>query len=283
MPSFSQRNMFDVLDIEDGPDYEEVVEVYVYCTRATLTNRIPEETQPVASEPAPVSKSAKKRAARTARLAAEAEKKAVTANGKSSNDDAQPAASPAQEDAKPKSQPAAVKAATKGASPDNTAKEAPAAAASSKVDQTPAASRNDAKVASSKSSPPTSSFKPDLPADLPTRTAEELPANRKRKTPVDFSPSGPGSALTPTSPSKNSVKFEDGIIPGEGAEGEKTITPRSDKPAAEILAPTAPPKKQNFIERTVWTFIMIFGFIGKRCGLGAEAYHQLSCAWVTLT
>lgn len=29
MPSFSQRNMFDVLDIEDGPDYEEVVEEQV--------------------------------------------------------------------------------------------------------------------------------------------------------------------------------------------------------------------------------------------------------------
>lgn len=30
MPSFTQRNMFDVLDIEDGPDYEEVVEEYVF-------------------------------------------------------------------------------------------------------------------------------------------------------------------------------------------------------------------------------------------------------------
>lgn len=34
MSSFSQRNMFDVLDIEDGPDYEEVVEEYVYCALA---------------------------------------------------------------------------------------------------------------------------------------------------------------------------------------------------------------------------------------------------------
>lgn len=79
---------------------------------------------------------------------------------------------------------------------------------------------------------------------------------------MDFVPSGPGNALTPMSPSKNSVKFEDGVLPGEGAEGERTITPRSEKPAAELLAPAAPPKKQNFIERTVWTFIMIFGFIG---------------------
>lgn len=236
-----------------------------------------------------MSKSAKKRAARAARQAAEAqEKKALesTANGKSSTND-----NTAQADAyaKPTSQPApvaAVKTEIKAASPGTTTEDAPAsAAASSEVDQTPvaASARSDAKAAPSKqaSSPPTSSFKPDLPADLPTRTAEELPTNRKRKTPVDFSPSGPGSALTPTSPSKNSVKFEDGIIPGEGVEGEKTIASR-EKPAAEILAPAAPPKKQNFIERTVWTFIMIFGFIGTSM-LFVVAHPQVCCAWVTLT
>lgn len=238
MPSFTQRNMFDVLDIEDGPEYEQVVEEYVYHSRATLTCRIPEEPQPAATESAPVSKSAKKRAARAARLAAEAEEKKAlesTANGKSSSNSTKAVAAPAKSQQAP--------AETKVASSETTN------APTSQVDQTPAPSKQS-------SSPPTSAFKPDLPADLPTRTAEELPANRKRKTPVDFSPSGPGSALTPTSPSKNSVKFEDGVVPGEGAEGEKTI---AVKAATEVVAP---PKKQNFIERTVWTFIMIFGFIG---------------------
>lgn len=180
-----------------------------------------------------MSKSAKKRAARAARLAAEAEEKT---NGKSSGA-AEPSAKSEAQPSKAETKVDSSDAKVQAASPDT--KAAPA-----KADQTPV-----------KHSPPTSSFKPDLPADLPTRTAEELPANRKRKTPVDFSPSGPGNALTPTSPSKNSVKFEDGVVPGEGAEGEKTITVK----AAEVAAP---PKKQNFIERTVWTFIMIFGFIG---------------------
>lgn len=98
------------------------------------------------------------------------------------------------------------------------------------------------------SSPRSSKFSPSLPATLPQPTGNALPANRKRKTPQDFTPAGPGNVMNPTSPSKNAVKFEDGLAPGEGKEGEKTIAPK---------------KNRNMIERTIWTFIMIGGFISR--------------------
>lgn len=94
--------------------------------------------------------------------------------------------------------------------------------------------------------PKSHAFKPELP-ELPTPSANSLPANRKRKTPVDFAPAGPNNVQSPSSPSKNSVKFEDGVAPGEG-KGEKTIPV---------------PKNRNAVERTIWTFIMIGGFICK--------------------
>lgn len=104
-------------------------------------------------------------------------------------------------------------------------------------------------------SPPQSSFKPQLPSDLPEPSSTALSANRKRKTPQDFTPAGPRDAPTPSSPSKISVKFEDGVGPGEGAEGEKTIPVKAPVKAVK--------KNQNMVERTLWTFIMIGGFIGE--------------------
>jgi hypothetical protein len=102
----------------------------------------------------------------------------------------------------------------------------------------------------SSSPPASSSFSPSLPSSLPSASAKQLPANRKRKQPQDFTPSGPGTPSgAPLSP-KNGVKFSDGVAPGEGPEGEKIIPVK---------------KNQNVIERTVWTFIMIFGFIGLLC------------------
>ena len=131
-----------------------------------------------------------------------------------------------------------------------------------------------------------SSFAPLLPSSLPQPQANGLPANRKRKTPNDFFPAGPGDAATPASPSKSGfkhnledvpgvpllnqspsasmartaspispskVKFEDGLGPGEGKIGERTL------PALPISAR----KNQNMIERTIWTFIMIAGFVGE--------------------
>ncbi|KAK4689821.1 phosphatidate cytidylyltransferase, partial [Tremellales sp. Uapishka_1] len=94
--------------------------------------------------------------------------------------------------------------------------------------------------------PPSSSFAPELPDSLPQPRSNSLPANRKRKTPQDFAPSGPSGGSSPSSPNKMGVKFEDGVAPGEGQEGELVIKK----------------KDRNALERTVWTFIMIFGFIG---------------------
>jgi hypothetical protein len=85
-------------------------------------------------------------------------------------------------------------------------------------------------------------FKPSLPA-LP-QAANDLPANRKRGTPPDF---------TLHSPSKE-VKFQDGLAPGEGKVGERIIAGVGRHAVVE-------PKNRNAVERTIWTFIMIFGFI----------------------
>jgi phosphatidate cytidylyltransferase len=102
----------------------------------------------------------------------------------------------------------------------------------------------------SSSPPASSSFSPSLPSSLPSASAKQLPANRKRKQPQDFTPSGPGTPSAVSASPKNGVKFSDGVAPGEGPEGEKIIPVK---------------KNQNVIERTVWTFIMIFGFIGLLC------------------
>jgi len=102
----------------------------------------------------------------------------------------------------------------------------------------------------SSSPPASSSFSPSLPSSLPSSSAKQLPANRKRKQPQDFTPSGPGTPSGTLASPKNGVKFSDGVAPGEGPEGEKIIPVK---------------KNQNVIERTVWTFIMIFGFIGLLC------------------
>ena len=93
---------------------------------------------------------------------------------------------------------------------------------------------------SSFSQPPSTKFAPDLPEDLPEPKGDALPTNRKRKTPKEF-----GSASSPT---KLGVKFEDGVAPGEGKVGEKVIKPKA---------------RQNVVERTVMTFVMIAGFIGE--------------------
>jgi phosphatidate cytidylyltransferase len=106
-------------------------------------------------------------------------------------------------------------------------------------------------------SPPQSSFKPQLPDNLPEPSSTALSANRKRKTPQDFTPAGPRDTPSASSPSKISVKFEDGVSPGEGADGEKTIPVTK----AAVQAAVVPRKNQNMVERTVWTFIMIGGFV----------------------
>lgn len=116
----------------------------------------------------------------------------------------------------------------------------------------------------------TTTFAPALPETLPTPKTNALPANRKRKTPKDFKPSGPGEAAAPSSPSKIGVKFEDGVAPGQGLEGERTMSPRRKAIVVEEK------KDRNMIERTVWTFIMIGGFIGEFCVLDEDLAYKVT-------
>lgn len=64
------------------------------------------------------------------------------------------------------------------------------------------------------------------------------------------------------------VKFQDGLSPGQGDEGE-TVIPGVDKHNTSMRTqspvsekPRIESKHRNLIERTTWTFIMIAGFIG---------------------
>jgi hypothetical protein len=68
--------------------------------------------------------------------------------------------------------------------------------------------------------------------------------------------------------STKGVKFQDGLSPGQGDDGE-TIIPGVDRhntseleqrSVQQIVSPES--KHRNLIERTTWTFIMIAGFIG---------------------
>lgn len=138
-----------------------------------------------------------------------------------------------------------------GAVPDLTGTLSPRSIGSSFVQPqtTPHAPSTNGERKSSFSKPPSTRFAPDLPDDLPEPKGNALPANRKRKTPTDFAPTGSKSEKSRTdslTPTKAGVKFEDGVAPGEGKEGEKIIVPKANK---------------NVIERTVMTFVMIGGFI----------------------
>ncbi|BEJ15376.1 hypothetical protein CspHIS471_0411430 [Cutaneotrichosporon sp. HIS471] len=245
MSSFSQRNMFDVLDVHEHVEDEE----------SDLEEPEPEQSAATPSAPtAPLTKSAKKRA--RARAAAAA--KANGANGQSADAQEPPATSTTKQVSKP--EPEVAQPAPQVSQPPSTSTPAAAPAAPPAATAVTPQPRE--------ASPPTSpTFAPSLPESLPHPVRDSSPPNRKRKAPADFTPAGPGAAFTPTSPSKNSVKFEDGgsknfvkfedgVLAGEGRDGERTI-PRAPEP---VQAP--PPKKnQNAIERTVWTLIMIFGFI----------------------
>lgn len=82
-----------------------------------------------------------------------------------------------------------------------------------------------------------------------------------------------GAAIDPGSYSLSTlckgVKFQDGLSPGEGNDGETTI-PGLDKHIGVGQRTKGPSstmhvkedsKHRNLIERTIWTFIMIGGFI----------------------
>lgn len=91
-------------------------------------------------------------------------------------------------------------------------------------------------------------------------------------------PAPSDSDVSPGPPNKG-VKFQDGLSPGEGKEGE-TIIPGVDRHATkqqDVKQKGEAAKRSNAFERAVWTFIMIGGFIceraigscaGARSGLG---------------
>ncbi|WWC59420.1 uncharacterized protein I303_101976 [Kwoniella dejecticola CBS 10117] len=262
------KSMFDVLGDDNEHEEEEEEEV-----EEVPTSTAP-ETAASTENSAPLSKSARKRLARlasksaeTANSAVETAKETVVAaseslpipatqhNGgtstKAAEEPVAAASSVPQEDL--------IEPQVNGHS-----ESAPSKAEEKKEEEAPKSVSTPSEKSSNASSkiPPTQKFHPDLPETLPQPTANVLPSNRKRKQPQDFEPSGPGNTPTPTSPSKLGVKFEDGLAPGEGKEGEKTIsTPKKN------LLPQLPvvKKDRNVIERTTWTFIMIGGFIGLLC------------------
>lgn len=96
-----------------------------------------------------------------------------------------------------------------------------------------------------------------------------------------------------TVPSYKGVKFQDGLSPGQGDDGE-TIIPGVDRHNASGLhkRPLQPvlqqeSKHRNLIERTTWTFIMIAGFIGSFVGGHINSFtnrvvssdEQSCCVW----
>lgn len=127
---------------------------------------------------------------------------------------------------------------------------------------------------------PSTSFSPSLPDSLPIPSspnsaalstddkAETFNSNHKRPAPTEFNLDNKG-IVTP--PSKG-VKFEDGLSPGQGKDGETVIpgvgryTKEELAVAKENLGKAADvvegKKKSNAFERTVWTLIMITFFLG---------------------
>ncbi|KAI9635343.1 cytidylyltransferase family-domain-containing protein [Dioszegia hungarica] len=264
--AFASAGKFDILAVE-GDDYEEEEEQVVEEAPSQST-----------LEPATLSKAAKKRARQAAKLAESAVKTVTTeaqgaakevekvvsnggANGTSEASPIAKAAAPVVQAAAPVVE--AVASALPSSSSGPSAKKASVPSSNGVASSSKPAAPTPAKVEEKlpvPHSPPQSSFKPQLPDNLPEPSSTALSANRKRKTPQDFTPAGPRDTPSASSPSKISVKFEDGVSPGEGADGEKTIP--VTKAAVQAVVPR---KNQNMVERTVWTFIMIGGFVSLLC------------------
>ncbi|WWD07853.1 hypothetical protein V865_005960 [Kwoniella europaea PYCC6329] len=269
-PNFISKSKFDILGDDIDHEEEEEEEEEVEEAPAVVT---PSTTEAPA---APLSKSARKRLARLASKTAE--------NANAVVDAAKETVVNAAESIPVPSTQQNGQATTSGSAPTSTEEEivtppsalkeesktngvqepAPSASIPSEKKEEEASrpllpnEKSTSSSTSDKSSsvPSSTNFHPTLPETLPGKTGDKLPSNRKRKQPQDFEPSGPGNTPTPSSPSKLGVKFEDGVAPGEGKDGEKTIT----LPPKHVVK-----KDRNVIERTTWTFIMIGGFIGLLC------------------
>ncbi|KAJ9104596.1 hypothetical protein QFC21_002094 [Naganishia friedmannii] len=98
----------------------------------------------------------------------------------------------------------------------------------------------------------------------------EIPSGADEEGCLGRSPPDAGSH-SPAVSSKG-VKFQDGLSPGEGNDGETTIPgldkyigARGQKGPSPVSRPKEDSKHRNLIERTTWTFIMIGGFIILLC------------------
>ncbi len=119
--------------------------------------------------------------------------------------------------------------------------------------------------------PSVSSFSPSLPTLPAALSADTLPSNRKRKPPADFA-----------SPNAKGVKFQDGLMPGEGKDGEKIIKGVDRHEGDGQSAKPEEKKSRNVVERTVWTFIMIGGFIGGFRTTQSQSYARADRRWSSL-
>ena len=132
---------------------------------------------------------------------------------------------------------------------------------------------------------PSTTFSPSLPSSLPVPSSPLARAqkpdvspdvfneNHKRPAPTEFNTDSKGTL----SPPSKGVKFEDGLSPGQGKDGETVIpgvgrytkeelanveqTVKSK--AGEVVQAVQGKAKSNAVERTVWTLIMIAFFLGE--------------------
>jgi len=132
---------------------------------------------------------------------------------------------------------------------------------------------------------PSTTFSPSLPSSLPVPSSPLAQAqkpeaspdvfneNHKRPAPTEFNT----DSKWPLSPPSKGVKFEDGLSPGQGKDGE-TVIPGVGRytkeelanveqavknKAGEVAQAVQGKAKSNAVERTVWTLIMIAFFLGK--------------------
>jgi hypothetical protein len=142
---------------------------------------------------------------------------------------------------------------------------------------------------------PSTTFSPSLPSSLPVPSSPLAQAqkpeaspdvfneNHKRPAPTEFNTDIKG----PLSPPSKGVKFEDGLSPGQGKDGE-TVIPGVGRytkeelanveqavknKAGEVVQAVQGKAKSNAVERTVWTLIMIAFFLGE----------SSKCLWLLIT
>jgi hypothetical protein len=129
---------------------------------------------------------------------------------------------------------------------------------------------------------PSTTFSPSLPSSLPVPSSPLAQAQKP-----EASPDVNTDIKGPLSPPSKGVKFEDGLSPGQGKDGE-TVIPGVGRytkeelanveqavknKAGEVVQAVQGKAKSNAVERTVWTLIMIAFFLGE----------SSKCLWLLIT